>query len=98
MTDHKDRFIFVQALGKPIVEAYMGGDLAPAELREEIRSWCHFLYKLAGELGGIEGTPRVLETKKPFSFRDFLESTFLGGIHSLAPSRFSSPLLYLWVA
>ncbi len=54
--------------------------------------------KLAGELGGIEGTPRVLETKKPFSFRDFLENTFLGGIHSLAPSRFSSPLLYLWVA
>jgi len=54
--------------------------------------------KLAGELGGIEGTPRVLETTKPFSFQEFLESTFLGGIRSLAPSRFSSPLLYLWVA
>jgi protease-4 len=54
--------------------------------------------KLAGELGGIEGTPRVLETTKPFSFQELLESTFLGGIRSLAPSRFSSPLLYLWVA
>jgi len=54
--------------------------------------------KLAGELGGIEGTPRVLETTKPFSFQEFLESMFLGGIRSLAPSRFSSPLLYLWVA
>jgi protease-4 len=53
--------------------------------------------KLAGELGGIEGTPRVLETTKPFSFQELLESTFLGGIRSLAPSRFSSPLLYLWV-
>ena len=53
--------------------------------------------KLAGELGGIEGVPRVLETTKPFSFQEFLESTFLGGIRSLSPSRFSSPLLYLWV-
>jgi protease IV len=58
----------------------------------------HDAIKLAGELGGIEGAPRVLETTKPFSFQEFLESTFLGGIRSLAPSRFSSPLLYLWVA
>jgi protease-4 len=58
----------------------------------------HDAIKLAGELGGIEGSPRVLETTKPFSFQEFLESTFLGGIRSLAPSRFSSPLLYLWVA
>ncbi len=58
----------------------------------------HDAIKLAGELGGIEGTPRVLEATKPFSFQEFLESTFLGGIRSLAPSRFSSPLLYLWVA
>lgn len=58
----------------------------------------HDAIKLAGELGGIEGSPRVLETTKPFSFQEFLESMFLGGIRSLAPSRFSSPLLYLWVA
>ena len=58
----------------------------------------HDAIKLAGELGGIEGSPRVLETTKPFSFQEFLESTFLGGIRSLAPSKFSSPLLYLWVA
>ncbi len=57
----------------------------------------HDAIKLAGELGGIEGTPRVLETTKPFSVQEFLESTFLGGIRSLSPSRFSAPLLYLWV-
>ena len=58
----------------------------------------HDAVKLAGELSGIEGKPRVLETTKPFSFQEFLESTFLGGVRSLAPSRFSAPLLYLWVA
>jgi protease-4 len=57
----------------------------------------HDAIKLAGELSGIEGTPRVLETTKPFSFQEFLESTFLGSIRSFAPSRFSAPLLYLWV-
>lgn len=58
----------------------------------------HDAIKLAGELSGIEGTPRVVEMKKPFSFQEFLESRFLGGIRSLSPSRFSAPLLYLWVA
>ena len=58
----------------------------------------HDAIKLAGELSGIEGTPRVIETTKPFSLKEFLESSFLGGIRSLAPSRFSAPLLYLWVA
>jgi len=58
----------------------------------------HDAIKLAGELSGIEGTPRVLETTKPFSFQEFLESSFLGSVRSLAPSRFSAPLLYLWVA
>jgi len=57
----------------------------------------HDAINLAGELSGIEGTPRVLETTKPFSFQEFLESTFLGDVRSLAPSRFSAPLLYLWV-
>lgn len=54
--------------------------------------------KLAGELSGIEGSPRVLETTKPFSITEFLESTFLGDVRALAPSRFSAPLLYLWLA
>ena len=58
----------------------------------------HDAIKLAGELSGIEGTPRVLETTKPFSFRDFLESMFWGNVRGLTPSRFSAPLLYLWVA
>jgi len=30
--------------------------------------------RLAGELGGIVGDPHVIETTKPFSFRDFLET------------------------
>ncbi len=58
----------------------------------------HEAIKLAGELGGIEGKPRILETIKPFSMRDFFESTFLGKIGSLQSSPFSTPLMYLWVA
>ena len=52
--DHRDRFIFTQALAKPIVEAYMGGDMQPEELQQAIRHWCHWLYDLAGELGPQE--------------------------------------------
>ncbi len=58
----------------------------------------HDAIHLAGELSGIKGTPRVLETTKPFSLQEFLESTFLGNVRGLTPSRFSAPLLYLWVA
>jgi protease-4 len=58
----------------------------------------HDAIKLAGELSGIEGIPRILETTKPFSIKEFLESTFWGDVRALAPSRFSAPLLYLWLA
>lgn len=58
----------------------------------------HDAIKLAGELGGIEGEPRVMETSKPFSFRDLLESTFLGNFRAFTSAPFSMPLLYLWVA
>ena len=58
----------------------------------------HDAIKLAGELGGIEGEPRVLETSKPFSLRNLLESTFLGNVRSFTSTPFSMPLLYLWVA
>jgi protease IV len=54
--------------------------------------------KLAGELGGIEGEPRVMEMSKPFSFRDLLQSTFLGNVRSFTTAPFSMPLLYLWMA
>ena len=40
--------------------------------------------RLAGELGGIVGDPHVIETTKPFSFRDFLETKFLGDVRSFA--------------
>ena len=53
--------------------------------------------RLAGELGGIQGEPRVIETVKPFSFRDLLTNKFLGEVRSLAPP-FWMPLMYLWVA
>jgi protease-4 len=75
---------------------FTGRQAKTALLIDEIGD-LHDAIKLAGELGGIEGTPRVLETTKPFSVQEFLESTFLGGIRSLSPSRFSAPLLYLWV-
>lgn len=58
----------------------------------------HDAIKLAGELGGIEGEPRVMETTKPFSFKDLLESTFLGNIRTFTSTPFGMPLLYLWVA
>ncbi len=54
--------------------------------------------KLAGELGGIEGEPRVVETAEPFSFREFLESKMFGRVGSLNVLPFWTPLLYLWVA
>jgi len=58
----------------------------------------HDAIKLAGELGGIEGEPRVMETSKPFSLRNLLENTFLGNVRSFTSTPFSMPLLYLWVA
>lgn len=58
----------------------------------------HDAVTLAGELGGIEGEPRVIETTKPFSFREFLDSKFFGDVGSFGASPFWMPLLYLWVA
>ena len=58
----------------------------------------HDAVKLAGELGGIEGEPRVIETTKPFSIRDFLASKIFGDVPSFGTSPFWMPLLYLWVA
>ena len=58
----------------------------------------HDAIKLAGELGGIEGEPRVMETSKPFSFKDLLENTFIGNVRTFTSTPFSMPLLYLWVA
>jgi protease IV len=57
----------------------------------------HDAIQLAGELGGIEGEPRVMETSKPFSFKNLLENTFLGSVHTFTSAPFSMPLLYLWV-
>ena len=82
-------------LERPLLAA-ITQEAPPVLLIDEIGD-LHDAINLAGELSGIEGTPRVLETTKPFSFQEFLESTFLGGVRSLAPSRFSAPLLYLWV-
>lgn len=51
---HRDRFIFTQALAKPIVEAYFREDnieqSTSEEIADAIRGWCKFLYNLAGEL------------------------------------------------
>lgn len=107
MNDTLSQFIEAVAEGRSMDAAdveqladgrvFTGRQAKSALLIDEIGD-LHDAIKLAGELSGIEGTPRVLETIKPFSFQAFLESTFLGSIRSLAPSRFSAPLLYLWVA
>ena len=43
--------------------------------------------KLAARMVGITGEPQVVETKKRFSIRDFLENTFSGKIALLMPSN-----------
>jgi protease-4 len=48
----------------------------------------HDAIKIAAELVGITGEPRVIETRKRFSWRDFLEGYFPGEIASLVPSNF----------
>ncbi|MCA9462171.1 MAG: signal peptide peptidase SppA [Nitrospira sp.] len=53
--------------------------------------------RLAGELGGIKGDPRIIETSKPFSFRDFLETKFLGEVRSFSFPNFRTPLMYMWI-
>ena len=58
----------------------------------------HDAIKLAGELGGIEGEPRVMETSKPFSFRNLLENTFLGNVRTFTSAPFSMPLLSITVS
>jgi protease-4 len=107
MNDVHRQFIEVVAEGRSL-------DLAEVELLADGRVYTgqqaksillvddigdlHDAIKLAGELGGIEGEPRVMETSKPFSFRDLLESTFLGNVRAFTSAPFSMPLLYLWVA
>jgi protease-4 len=42
--------------------------------------------KLAGQMGGIAGEPRVVETRKRFSLRDLLGNVFDGKVSPLIPS------------
>ncbi|MCA9472270.1 MAG: signal peptide peptidase SppA [Nitrospirales bacterium] len=53
--------------------------------------------QLAGKLSGIEGEPRVVEPTRQFSFRDFLESSFLGNASSVILQTSWNPLMYLMV-
>ena len=53
--------------------------------------------QLAGKLGGIEGEPRVVEPTRQFSFRDFIESSFLGNTSSVILQTSWNPLMYLMV-
>ncbi len=53
--------------------------------------------QLASKLGGIQGTPQVVEPVKEFSFRDMIESSFLGKASSMALQSSWTPLMYLMV-
>ena len=53
--------------------------------------------QLAGQLSGIQGEPRVVEPVKQFSFRDLLESSFLGKSSSMVFQSSWAPLMYLMV-
>ena len=54
---HRDRFIFVQALGKPIVENYFATGQKTQDIQDGLRYWTRFLYDLAGELEPKEQNP-----------------------------------------
>lgn len=45
--------------------------------------------KLAAQLVGISGEPRVIETRKRFSWRDLLDPLFFGPVSPLMPSNVS---------
>jgi protease-4 len=49
----------------------------------------HDAIKLAAGLVGISGEPRVLETRKRFSWRELLDGTFSGKLTPLIPSNIS---------
>ena len=51
--------------------------------------------QLAADIVGIEGKPTVIETKKKFSFTDFLKSQWQGSVGSLGISRGVVRLDYL---
>ena len=53
----------------------------------------HDAIKIAAQLVGISGEPRVIETRKRFSWRELLESYFPGEIASLVPSNISMKYL-----
>ena len=49
----------------------------------------HDAIQLAARLVGISGEPRVIETRKRFSWRDLLQGLFSGSIAPLVPSNIS---------
>jgi protease IV len=53
----------------------------------------HDAIKIAAQLVGITGEPRVIETRKRFSWRDLLDSLFSGEIAQLVPSNFGMKYL-----
>ncbi len=57
----------------------------------------HDAVRLAGDLGGIKGEPMVIETTKPFSFRDFLETKFLGDTRAFSFPKLGNLFMYLWI-
>ena len=53
--------------------------------------------RLAGNLGGIQGEPPVVEPTRRFSFRDFISNYLFGEMPSLAVQATWMPLMYLMV-
>ena len=52
---------------------------------------------IAGKMTGIQGEPKVIETKKRFSFSDLLKSEFFGNTRLLGLGKTEAPgLNYLW--
>jgi protease-4 len=53
----------------------------------------HQAIKLAADMSGMKASPHVVETQKPFSFREFMENRFLGGVSTI-PVRTGLNLMY----
>ena len=51
--------------------------------------------RLASELGGIQGEPRVIEPTKQFSFRELISNSLFGDIPSLTVRTSWVPFMYL---
>ena len=95
LDDVHDQFIQAVAAGRALKvdqvrdladgRIFTGRQARTAKLVDELGDLQDAI-KLAGKMGGIAGEPRVVETRKRFSWRDLLNNVFDGKVSPLIPS------------